>query len=73
VCVVDRNWPALPSPPPPHPAPPPTSTKSTEKGLDVLLASEAHVLILDDTEHVWTGHRRNLIQVGGGGMLKCGG
>jgi hypothetical protein len=40
------------------------STKTHEKGLDVLLASEAHVLILDDTEHVWAAHRRNLIQVG---------
>ena len=39
------------------------STKAHEKGLDVLLASEAHVLILDDTEHVWAAHRRNLLQI----------
>jgi hypothetical protein len=49
-------------PPAPAPAPPPRSTKAHEKGLDVLLASEAHVLVLDDTEHVWAAHKRNLIQ-----------
>ncbi|KAI8465466.1 MAG: hypothetical protein J3K34DRAFT_487621 [Monoraphidium minutum] len=32
------------------------STKTHEKGLDVLLASEAHVLVLDDTEHVERYH-----------------
>lgn len=37
------------------------------KDLDVLLADEAMVLILDDTEHVWEKHRANLIQVGGQG------
>jgi hypothetical protein len=33
------------------------------KDLDVLLADESLVLILDDTEHVWEKHRANLIQV----------
>jgi hypothetical protein len=52
----------------PRATPRPASTKSHEKGLDVLLASEAHVLILDDTDHVWAGHRRNLIQAGDAGL-----
>lgn len=57
--------PLVPRPRPPSTFPP--STKTHEKGLDVLLASEAHVLVLDDTEHVWQAHKRNLIQVHGWG------
>jgi hypothetical protein len=40
------------------------STRAGVKDLDVLLADESLVLILDDTEHVWEKHRANLIQVG---------
>ncbi|WIA15963.1 hypothetical protein OEZ85_012704 [Tetradesmus obliquus] len=39
------------------------STRAGVKDLDVLLADESLVLILDDTEHVWEKHRANLIQV----------
>jgi hypothetical protein len=39
------------------------STRQHQKDLDVTLASDRHVLILDDTEHVWARHRGNLIQV----------
>eukprot|EP00879_Flechtneria_rotunda_P017878 GHRR01018738.1.p1 GENE.GHRR01018738.1~~GHRR01018738.1.p1 ORF type:complete len:253 (+),score=144.66 GHRR01018738.1:1642-2400(+) len=39
------------------------STRAGQKDLDVLLADESLVLILDDTEQVWEKHRANLIQV----------
>jgi RNA polymerase II C-terminal domain phosphatase-like 3/4 len=39
------------------------STRAGVKDLDVLLADESLLLILDDTEHVWEKHRANLIQV----------
>lgn len=39
------------------------STNAFAKDLDVVLSSERHVLILDDTQHVWQRHRDNLIQV----------
>lgn len=41
------------------------STRAGMKDLDVLLADDSLVLILDDTEHVWEKHRANLIQVRG--------
>lgn len=41
------------------------STSSTYKSLDLVLAPESAVLILDDTEEVWPDHRRNLIPVPG--------
>lgn len=53
---------ATPLPPPPH-MPQADSTDRDFKGLDVLLADESMVLILDDTEQVWDKHRANLIQV----------
>ncbi|XP_030521878.1 RNA polymerase II C-terminal domain phosphatase-like 4 [Rhodamnia argentea] len=39
------------------------STSSTYKSLDLVLAPESAVLILDDTEEVWPDHRKNLIPV----------
>ncbi|KAK4777924.1 hypothetical protein SAY87_018111 [Trapa incisa] len=36
-------------------------TQKHQKGLDVVLAEESAVLILDDTENAWTKHRENLI------------
>ncbi|KAF5839217.1 hypothetical protein DUNSADRAFT_1353 [Dunaliella salina] len=39
------------------------STSTAAKNLDVALADDRIVLILDDTEFVWPHHRRNLIQV----------
>jgi hypothetical protein len=39
------------------------STRASTKDLDVVLADESLVLILDDTEHVWQKHAANLIQV----------
>ncbi|KAE9462583.1 hypothetical protein C3L33_05490, partial [Rhododendron williamsianum] len=37
------------------------STQKHQKGLDVVLGQESAVLILDDTESVWTKHKENLI------------
>lgn len=39
------------------------STSATYKSLDLVLAPESAVLILDDTEQVWPDHRRNLIPI----------
>eukprot|EP00198_Chlamydomonas_reinhardtii_P010452 XP_001699789.1 predicted protein [Chlamydomonas reinhardtii] len=39
------------------------STTATAKHLDVLLSADELALVLDDTEVVWPGHRRNLLQV----------
>lgn len=39
------------------------STSTFQKDLDVTLSSDQHVLILDDTEHVWPRHIGNLIQI----------
>ncbi|KAJ9533805.1 hypothetical protein QJQ45_026891, partial [Haematococcus lacustris] len=39
------------------------STSRSAKDLDVALADDSLVLIMDDTEQVWPRHRRNLIQV----------
>ncbi|CAI9101890.1 OLC1v1000044C1 [Oldenlandia corymbosa var. corymbosa] len=39
------------------------STDKSKKGLDVVLGKENAVLILDDRESVWEGHRDNLILV----------
>ncbi|GAA0168352.1 protein phosphatase [Lithospermum erythrorhizon] len=39
------------------------STQSHQKGLDVVLAQDNVVLILDDTEAVWSNHKGNLILV----------
>ncbi|KAI7738808.1 hypothetical protein M8C21_006255 [Ambrosia artemisiifolia] len=36
-------------------------TQRHQKGLDVVLGQESAVLILDDTEEVWTKHKANLI------------
>lgn len=36
-------------------------TQRHQKGLDVVLGQESAVLILDDTEPVWTKHKENLI------------
>ncbi|KAI3446758.1 hypothetical protein Pfo_003423 [Paulownia fortunei] len=36
-------------------------TQRHQKGLDVVLGQESAVLILDDTEAVWTKHKENLI------------
>ncbi|KAM7490376.1 hypothetical protein LguiA_033297 [Lonicera macranthoides] len=36
-------------------------TQRHQKGLDVVLAQESAVLILDDTEQVWVKHKENLI------------
>lgn len=44
-------------------------TRPGVKDLDVLLADESLVLILDDTEHVWEHHGANLIQVGCGAAV----
>ncbi|KAI3440629.1 RNA polymerase II C-terminal domain phosphatase-like [Psidium guajava] len=41
------------------------STSSTYKSLDLVLAPESAVLILDDTEEVWPDHRKNLIPISG--------
>ncbi|EFJ47947.1 hypothetical protein VOLCADRAFT_91454 [Volvox carteri f. nagariensis] len=38
------------------------STTATAKDLDVLLSADELALVLDDTEAVWPGHRRNLLQ-----------
>lgn len=37
------------------------STQRHQKGLDVVLGAEASVVILDDTESVWSRHKENLI------------
>ncbi|GIL83980.1 hypothetical protein Vretimale_10976 [Volvox reticuliferus] len=39
------------------------STTTTAKDLDVLLSADELALVLDDTEVVWPGHRRNLLQI----------
>ncbi|PNW86958.1 hypothetical protein CHLRE_02g102950v5 [Chlamydomonas reinhardtii] len=39
------------------------STTATAKHLDVLLSADELALVLDDTEVVWPGHRRNLLQI----------
>jgi len=39
------------------------STSTSQKDLDVALVADNVTLIIDDTEHVWPKHRRNLIQV----------
>ncbi|KAG2484635.1 hypothetical protein HYH03_016588 [Edaphochlamys debaryana] len=39
------------------------STTQTAKHLDVLLSADELALVLDDTEAVWPGHRRNLLQI----------
>ncbi|GLC65111.1 hypothetical protein PLESTF_000247700 [Pleodorina starrii] len=39
------------------------STTATAKDLDVLLSADELALVLDDTEIVWPGHRRNLLQI----------
>ncbi|KAI3817169.1 hypothetical protein L1987_10958 [Smallanthus sonchifolius] len=38
-------------------------TQRHQKGLDVVLGQESAVLILDDTEQVWTKHKDNLISM----------
>ncbi|KAJ0730372.1 putative protein-serine/threonine phosphatase [Helianthus annuus] len=38
-------------------------TQSHQKGLDVVLGQENAVLILDDTEQVWSKHKDNLISM----------
>ncbi|GFR40541.1 hypothetical protein Agub_g1114 [Astrephomene gubernaculifera] len=39
------------------------STAAHAKHLDVLLSADELALVLDDTEVVWPGHRRNLLQI----------
>ncbi|KXZ53510.1 hypothetical protein GPECTOR_7g960 [Gonium pectorale] len=39
------------------------STTTTAKHLDVLLSADELALVLDDTELVWPGHKRNLLQI----------
>jgi hypothetical protein len=57
-----------------HTLPQADSSHAKVKDLDVLLADESMVLILDDTEVVWENHQANLIQVGLGCYVwKAGG